>query len=251
MDELAGRWGWIRSRCASGMTENDPISGKPFSLRRLKQCLRAGRRAVRLEPAHAGAGVDATMATVRLIGWGVAAGAYPGYVGTGDRQGPHERRRCRRAFRRRPRNGPRHPKGDRAGGSRAARRGSATGCRSPSAIPTCRRSMSPPGPGAANVSTPPVRDAALQIVARLAALATGRAGGTLPGSDPTRLRLRAGRLIAPDGARRKRRGHSARGRAWIMSDAEANARRPAWRRSASSRRRPARSRLPGRSFPAS
>jgi xanthine dehydrogenase YagR molybdenum-binding subunit len=58
----------------------DPITGKPFSSRRLRSCLERGAARFGWDKRSAAPGSmrdgDGT-----LVGWGVAAGAYPGYIG--------------------------------------------------------------------------------------------------------------------------------------------------------------------------
>jgi xanthine dehydrogenase YagR molybdenum-binding subunit len=80
MDELAEKLGLdpVEFRIAND-TPTDPITGKPFSLRRLNQCLRRGaqrfgwkRRSALPRSMHDSNGTS--------IGWGVAAGGYPGYI---------------------------------------------------------------------------------------------------------------------------------------------------------------------------
>ena len=70
----------IRWSCGiANDTHTDPITGKPFSVRRLNECLRRGAQQFGWERRSAQPGSmrdkDGT-----LIGWGVACGAYPGYI---------------------------------------------------------------------------------------------------------------------------------------------------------------------------
>jgi xanthine dehydrogenase YagR molybdenum-binding subunit len=179
-------------------TQTDPISGKPFSLRRLQQCLERGAARFgwnRRTPAP-GSMRDGNG---RLIGWGVASGAYPGYVvpavatvrmnANGAVQlsvGGHEM-------------------------GQGIRTAIALVAAEPLGVDpqqvqiTIGDTDAPPqhvtaGSWGVAAAAPPVQAAALQLVAKLAALATARAGGTLHGADPARLRLKAGQLIGPDGA---------------------------------------------------
>jgi xanthine dehydrogenase YagR molybdenum-binding subunit len=77
IDELAGQLGMdpIALRLANDV-HRDPISGKPYSMRKLKECLERGadRFGWSRRDARPGSMRD-TDGT--LIGWGVAAGAYP------------------------------------------------------------------------------------------------------------------------------------------------------------------------------
>ncbi len=77
MDELAERLGQdpVALRLAHD-TQTDPISGKPYSVRRLKECLQRGSER------FGWARRDARPGSMRqpdgtLVGWGMAAGAYP------------------------------------------------------------------------------------------------------------------------------------------------------------------------------
>jgi xanthine dehydrogenase YagR molybdenum-binding subunit len=77
MDELAYKLGMdpVDLRIIND-TQVDPISGKPYTLRRLKECLRRGAERfdwARRTPAP----LSMRAPDGTLIGWGVAAGAYP------------------------------------------------------------------------------------------------------------------------------------------------------------------------------
>jgi xanthine dehydrogenase YagR molybdenum-binding subunit len=60
-------------------TQTDPISGKPYSLRRLNECLRRGAQRFGWERRSAQP-MSMRDQDGTLIGWGMAAGAYPAYI---------------------------------------------------------------------------------------------------------------------------------------------------------------------------
>ena len=79
MDELAYRLGQdpVALRTAND-TQVDPITGKPYSVRRLKECLQRG--AERFGWARRTAEPRSMRENGTLVGWGVAAGGYPAAV---------------------------------------------------------------------------------------------------------------------------------------------------------------------------
>jgi xanthine dehydrogenase YagR molybdenum-binding subunit len=198
IDELANRLGQdpVSLRIRND-THVDPVSGKPYTVRRLKECLRRGaerfgwaRRAPEPMSMH---GADGT-----LIGWGVAAGAYPGLTavavaavrlqadGVAEvRVGGHEMGQGLRT-------------------AIALVTADELGLELQNVRITIGDTIVPPqhttaGSWGASTALPAVQDAARQVRAQLTALATSRSNLALQGADPARLILRDGRIEAPDG----------------------------------------------------
>jgi xanthine dehydrogenase YagR molybdenum-binding subunit len=197
MDELAYRLGQdpVALRIAND-TQVDPISGKPYTLRRLKECLVRGAErfgwARRTPEPMSMREADGT-----LIGWGVAAGGYPAAVvpaiaairlgGDGVAHvsvGGHEMGQGIRT-------------------AIALVAGDELGLEPDKIRITIGDTDAPPqhvtaGAWGTASAGPPVQEAARAIRARLFELATSK-DRPLAGADPARLELRNGRIEASDG----------------------------------------------------
>ncbi len=181
IDELAYRLGQdpVELRIRND-THADPVSGKPYTVRRLKECLQRGaarfgwaRRTPEPMSMH---DPDGT-----LIGWGVAAGAYPGLTAV-----------AVAAVRLQ------------ADGVAEVRVGGHDMGQGQNVRITIGDTIVPPqhttaGSWGASTALPALQDAARQVRAQLTALATSRSNLALQGADPARLILRDGRIEAPDG----------------------------------------------------
>ena len=199
MDELAYRLGIdpVALRLQND-TQTDPISGKPHSLRRLKECLERGARQFgwnRRTPQPGSMRDDAGT----LIGWGVAAGAYPGYVVPAIAKvrmnadgsvalsvGGHEMGQGIRT-------------------AIALVAADTLGVDPGKLQITIGDTAAPPqhvtaGSWGAASACSPVREAALQVVERLVQLATDHEASPLYRINSPELRLRDGKLIASSGA---------------------------------------------------
>jgi xanthine dehydrogenase YagR molybdenum-binding subunit len=198
IDELAYRLGQdpvdLRIR---NDTHTDPVSGKPYTVRRLKECLQRGAARfgwARRTPAP----MSMQEPDGTLIGWGVAAGAYPGLtaaaIATVRLQadstaevsvGGHEMGQGLRT-------------------AIALVTADELGLELQNIRITIGDTIAPPqhttaGSWGASTALPAVRDAARQVRAQLTALATSGGNLALAGADPARLILRDGRIEAPDG----------------------------------------------------
>jgi xanthine dehydrogenase YagR molybdenum-binding subunit len=197
MDELAYRLGQdpIALRIAND-TQVDPISGKPYTVRRLKECLARGAErfgwARRTPEPMSMREADGT-----LIGWGVAAGAYPALTA--------------------PATAAIRLGGDGVAHVSVGAHEMGQGIRTAIALVAAEElglvpekiritigdTDAPPqhvtaGAWGTASAGPPVQEAARAIRARLFELATSR-DGPLAGADPARLELRNGRIEAPGG----------------------------------------------------
>jgi len=197
MDELAYRLGQdpIALRIAND-TQVDPISGKPYSVRRLKECLVRGAERfgwARRTPAP----MSMREADGTLIGWGVAAGGYPALTAPAT------------AAIRLGADGVAHVSvgGHEMGqGIRTAIvlvAADELGLESEKIRLTIGDTNAPPqhitaGAWGTASAGPPVQEAARAIRARLFELATS-GDRPLAGAGPARLELRNGRIEAPDG----------------------------------------------------
>jgi xanthine dehydrogenase YagR molybdenum-binding subunit len=197
MDELAYRLGQdpVALRIAND-TQVDPISGKPYSVRRLKECLVRGaerfgwsRRSA--EPMSMRE-VDGT-----LIGWGVAAGGYPACTAPATaaiRLGADGVAQVSVGG---------HEMGQGIRTAIALVAADELGLESEKIRITIGDTNAPPqhvtaGAWGTASAGPPVQEAARAIRARLFELATSR-DRPLAGADPARLELRNGRIKTSDG----------------------------------------------------
>jgi xanthine dehydrogenase YagR molybdenum-binding subunit len=197
MDELAYRLGQdpVALRIVND-TQVDPITGKPYSVRRLKECLMRGadrfgwtRRTA--EPRSMREGDDT------LIGWGVAAGAYPALTTpaiAAIRLGVDGVAHVSVAG---------HEMGQGIRTAIALVAAAELGLDLEKIRITIGDTNAPPqhvtaGAWGTASAGPPVQEAARAIRARLFELATAK-DRPLAGADPSRLQLRSGRIEAPDG----------------------------------------------------
>jgi xanthine dehydrogenase YagR molybdenum-binding subunit len=196
MDELAYRLGQdpVALRIAND-TQVDPISGKPYTVRRLKECLQRG--AERFGWARRTAEPRSMRENGTLVGWGVAAGGYPAAVvpataairlgADGVAQvsvGGHEMGQGIRT-------------------AIALVAADELGLEPDKIRITIGDTNAPPqhvtaGAWGTASAGPPVQEAARAIRARLFELATS-GNGPLAGADPAHLELLSGRIEAPDG----------------------------------------------------
>jgi xanthine dehydrogenase YagR molybdenum-binding subunit len=180
---------------------HDPISGKPFTLRRLSDCLKRGAQRfgwARRIPTPGSMRSE----NGELIGWGVAAGAYPGYISPAlakirlDAQGfvyitvgGHEMGQGIRT-------------------AIVVVAADALGV-DPSVVRlTIGDTAAPPqhttaGSWGSATATPPILEAASVLRLRLARLATARSDGPLFGLEVGQITLTDGQLLAPNGVRER------------------------------------------------
>ena len=200
MDELAYQFGVdpidLRRR---NDAVADPISGKPFSSRQLRTCIERGAQRFGWSRRTAAPGSMRSQDGA-LIGWGMAAGAYPGYIAPAvavvrmDAKGEilvsvagHEMGQGIRT-------------------AIAVVAASELGV-DPSRIRiVIGDTIAPPqhttaGAWGAATATPPIQNACRTLRNRLAVLATERKGAPLYGQSPVTLTLQDGVLVAANGAR--------------------------------------------------
>jgi xanthine dehydrogenase YagR molybdenum-binding subunit len=179
--------------------QHDPISGKRFSSRRLKECLERGAEKFgwsRRDP-RPGSMRDEDGTP---IGWGVAAGAYPGYIcpavadvrlnanGTVELSvGGHEMGQGIRT-------------------AIAVVVAAVLGVDPQRVRITIGDTIAPPqhttaGSWGLATATPPVQEACLRVVERLSQVAAAQEGSPLHGADPKTLRLSNGFVAADAGAK--------------------------------------------------
>ena len=197
MDELAIKLGLdpVALRLKNDAVA-DPITGKPFSSRRLKECLERGAARFGWERRSAAPGSmrdpDGT-----LIGWGVAAGAYPGYIGPA-----LAKVRLQRGGKVVLSVGG-HEMGQGIRTAIAVVAASELGVDPETIEIRIGDTAYPPqhttaGAWGAATATMPVRDASRSIRRQLAALAIKQKDGPLHGQDPAALTLQDGWLVGAD-----------------------------------------------------
>ncbi len=174
-----------------------PITGKPFSSRRLQECLQRGAEKFgwnRRNPIPGSMRAD----NGALIGWGVAVGAYPGYISPAVaviRMYPDGRIVLSVGG---------HEMGQGIRTAIAVVAASELGV-SPDAIDiTIGDTAAPPqhttaGSWGAATAMPPVQDAARRLRMRLVELAANRKNSPLNGADARTLTLSNGKLMHTDG----------------------------------------------------
>jgi xanthine dehydrogenase YagR molybdenum-binding subunit len=199
IDELAYRLGMdpVELRILND-TNVDPISGKPFTVRRLTECLQRGAERfgwARRKPEPAATREpDGT-----LVGFGVAAGAYPGLTAVAIATvrlradavvevsvGGHEMGQGLRT-------------------AIALVTADELGVEPQGVRITIGDTIAPPqhttaGSWGATTALPAVQDAARDVRAQLIALVTSRTNLALQGADPARLVIRDGRIEGPNGS---------------------------------------------------
>jgi xanthine dehydrogenase YagR molybdenum-binding subunit len=175
----------------------DPITGKPFSARNLVQCLRRGAERFGWSRRKA-APRSMQLDDGTLVGWGVAAGAYPAYIT------PAIARIRMHANGRVDLSVGAHEMGQGVRSAIAAVAQEELGVPAGQLRILIGDTIVPPqhvtagSTGAATVSIP-VAKAALRLRGTLAELAATNGRAAFAGADPTATRLRGGRLHLPNG----------------------------------------------------
>ena len=212
---------WSRWRSGSkNYAEVEPISGKPFSSKALRECYAQGaerfgwqRRPLAPRQMRDDDGL--------LVGWGVGTATFPAFMFEAQAQGGAAPRRQRRHGDRRPRHGA--GRLDRAGADRSRR--SRARSRSGSSSGPARSDLPDAGiaGGSAHTATAgmAIHNAGADVIARLADLATDDERSPLFGAGNAGVIARGGRLFRRDDESRSESYADILGRAGLARDRRA------------------------------